>query len=369
MNILISSNYQWPHLGGIEIICEQLKQSWIRRGHTVTWVTTDIPREGATMNAQNVRLPAWNGFEERFQINCPVVNPFAFWRILRLVRQHDAVNVHSLAPGLTSLVIIAALLLKKPLVITQQVAVIPMRWVIINFFQRAFINFMARLCVARGAWLTFPVPGLLDYFFKNANLPADRLALTSNAYDKQIFSYASPQERSAAIKSLELPPFRFKVLFVGRFVEKKGLAHIQALARRFPDIHFTLVGRGLLHPEHWGLSNVLVVDPLPAVELRKYFSAHDLFLLPSVGEGWPLVICESMACGTPCLISRETFDYFKQDGDMFLVADLNDASLAEILEKCNTGEIPLLTRRQQLADYANATWDWDATASKIYSLF
>jgi glycosyltransferase involved in cell wall biosynthesis len=369
MNILISSNYQWPHLGGIEIICEQLKQSWVRCGHTVTWVTTDIPRAGAPLNAKNVRLPAWNGFEERFQINCPVVSPFAFWRILRLVRQHDAVNVHSLAPGLTSLVILAALLLKKPLVITQQVAVIPLRWGIINFFQRSFINFMARMCVTKGAWLTFPVPGLLEYYYKAAHLPAHRLALTPNAYDKQIFTYANPEVRSTAIKALELPPCRLKVLFVGRFVEKKGLAHIETLSRRFPDIHFTLVGRGLLHPEHWGLPNVRVVDPLPAVELRKYFSAHDLLLLPSVGEGWPLVICESMACGTPCLISRETFDYFKQDDDMFLVADLNDASLAEILERCNGSKIPLLTRHQQLADYATATWDWDATASKILSLF
>jgi glycosyltransferase involved in cell wall biosynthesis len=369
MNILISSNYQWPHLGGIEIICEQLKQSWGRLGHTVTWVTTDIPRAAAPSNTRNVRLPAWNGFEERFQINCPVVNPLVFWRVLRLVSKHDAVNVHSLAPGITLLIILAALLLKKPLVITQQVAVIPLRWGIMNIFQRAFINFMARICVARGAWLTFPVSGLLEYFVKTAHLPFDRLALTPNAYDKHIFSFACPQERNIAIKALELPTSRLKVLFVGRFVDKKGLAHIETLARRFPDIHFTLVGRGLLNPAHWELPNVRVVDPLPAAALRMYFSAHDLLLLPSVGEGWPLVICESMACGTPCLISRETFDYFKKDDDMFLVTDLDADSLAMMLERCNKGEVPLLLRRHELADYANATWDWDTTASKILSLF
>ena len=369
MKILISSNYQWPHLGGIEIICEQLKRSWKRHGHTVTWITADIPKDGAESTEENVRLPAWNFFEDRLQINCPMVSPFAFWRILKIVKQHDAVNVHSLAPGLTTLVILAALLAKKPLVITQQIGVIPLSSSVLNHLQKAFTSFMARFSISRGAWITFPVAGLMDYFHHEAQLPMERLGVTANAHDKEDFYYADAEERSRSIKVLELPPDRFKVLFVGRFVDKKGLSYIEALARACPQIHFTLVGHGIRNPEHWGLPNVQRVSPLPPERLRAYFSAHDLLLLPSVGEGWPLVICEAMACGVPCLISKETFKYFGQDEEMFLVSDLDQESLTAQLRECESGTVPLIEKRLQISDYANAKWDWDQSASHILALF
>ena len=369
MKILIVSNYQWPHLGGSEVICDQFRQSWTRLGHSVTWFTTDLPRGGAASTARNVRVPAWNYFEERWQINCPIVNPFVFGRMIRTMKEHDAVFVQSLAPGLTSLAIAAALFLKKPLVVNQQIGVIPLKWRALNYLQEKFMPWVASVCIKRGAWVIFPIRRLLDHFQKTTQLSSERFTVIPNAHDKNDFSYADPEERYCSAQNLKLSSGRFKVLFVGRFVDKKGIHYIEELARSCPEIDFTLVGQGVHFPETWGLDNVRVVAPVSEKMLRAYFVSHDLLLLPSVGEGWPLVICESMACGTPCLISRETFNHFQQDEEMFLVSELNHRSLQTILKKCSNGEVALLSQHKELSDYACMTWDWNRSASMTLSLF
>ena len=54
MRILLVSNYQPPHMGGIEFAAQSLKACWERDGHTVTWLTTDLPR-GARPGAPDTK--------------------------------------------------------------------------------------------------------------------------------------------------------------------------------------------------------------------------------------------------------------------------------------------------------------------------
>src|SRR6185312_11938895 len=40
-------------------------------------------------------------------------------------------------------------------------------------------------------------------------------------------------------------------------------------------------------------------DSMPQPELRDVYAAADVLALPSLREGWPNVVLESIACGTP----------------------------------------------------------------------
>ena len=106
--------------------------------------------------------------------------------------------------------------------------------------------------------------------------------------------------------SLGLPVDRPVALFVGRFVEKKGLHLIERLARRRPDLTFALAGWGPIDPTGWRLPNVHVLSDLQGETLVPLYQSSDVFVLPSVGEGWPLVLQEALACGLPVICGQET---------------------------------------------------------------
>ncbi|MFX8373784.1 glycosyltransferase, partial [Acinetobacter baumannii] len=63
-----------------------------------------------------------------------------------------------------------------------------------------------------------------------------------------------------------------------------------------------------IDPGAWGLPNVHVFSQLQGATLVPLYQASDAFLLPSIGEGLPLVMQEALACGLPVICGSETAD-------------------------------------------------------------
>ena len=93
------------------------------------------------------------------------------------------------------------------------------------------------------------------------------------------------------------------VLFVGRFVEKKGIGLVKELARKLPDVNFLCVGFGPIDPRNWDLANVRVLLRPNLEKIRDAYQRAKVTILPCVSEGTPLVVAESLACGTPVIVS------------------------------------------------------------------
>jgi len=95
---------------------------------------------------------------------------------------------------------------------------------------------------------------------------------------------------------------------VGRLAEQKGYRYLleaipTVLASR-PDIRFVLIGDGELRASLAEMAAQLAVtDHILFAGLRlnaeRYYPAMDLFVLPSIWEGLPTVVLESMARGVP----------------------------------------------------------------------
>ena len=165
--------------------------------------------------------------------------------------------------------------------------------------------------------------------------------------------------------SLDLPMDVPIALFVGRFVEKKGLAILERLARMRPEILFVFAGWGALNPAQWGLPNTRVFASLSGASLAPLYRAADLLLLPSVGEGFPLVVQEALACGLPVLCGAETAAADPRSSGFIdgveIAPDPDDA--ARVFAEALTGALAKgrdFEARAQRAQFAARRYAWSA---------
>ena len=129
-----------------------------------------------------------------------------------------------------------------------------------------------------------------------------RLALICNG----AASRPAPQRTSIRAK-LGLPPDRIVAGFAGRMEDQKAPQRLIAAARRLlpelPELTLLMIGEGPMRPileaglDDAGLNGRVIW--LGSVDARQYMPAMDMFVLPSLYEGFPYVLLEALHAGLP----------------------------------------------------------------------
>ncbi|QFK72925.1 glycosyltransferase family 4 protein [Pradoshia sp. D12] len=98
------------------------------------------------------------------------------------------------------------------------------------------------------------------------------------------------------------------VISVGQFIPRKGFdLLINAWAHVPKDVQLLLIGGGEEKSNYFNqikkldLHNIEILDFIKFDDLKKYYRAADLFVLPTREDIWGLVINEAMACGLPII--------------------------------------------------------------------
>jgi glycosyltransferase involved in cell wall biosynthesis len=155
---------------------------------------------------------------------------------------------------------------------------------------------------ARSASRVVAVSQALKQSMVQLGVEPGRITVLRNGVDLELFR---PIDRDEARRALKLS--RSKVLVsVGNLVPEKGHDLFIETVAALPGVEALIAGAG---PEGKRLRELIrrrgvadrlrIVDEMPQERLRLVYSAADALVLSSTCEGWPNVLLEAMACGTP----------------------------------------------------------------------
>jgi teichuronic acid biosynthesis glycosyltransferase TuaC len=282
----------------------------------VPWFPSSHPRFGDY--ARLARTPAaevWNGIEvlhPRYPL-IPKLGmstaPFAMavaslGSLRRLIRDgfdFDVIDAHYYYPDGVA----AALLAKwlgKPLIITARGSDLNL------IAQHAWPRRLMRWAAGQ-ATASVGVSAALARRLMELGAPEARVHVLRNGVDTERFSMRPDARQRLGITGTPL------ILSVGNLLPVKRHALIieafGALRQKAPRARLAIVGGGPLRAElaaqiaERGLAEAVdLVGPVPQELLAYWYSAADLLVLASSREGWPNVLLEAFACGTPVLASR-----------------------------------------------------------------
>ena len=145
--------------------------------------------------------------------------------------------------------------------------------------------------------------------------------------------------RRAARTALGLRDEQLVVLTIGRLTVMKGHRHlvdaVPGLLRRFPDLAVVVLGQGHLRDElRTQAAELGVTDAVHLAghrsDARMLLDAADVFVLPSLHEGMPLVLMEAMDAGLPVVATRVIgSEEIVVDGETGLLVRPRDAAALE----------------------------------------
>lgn len=363
--ILLVTHYFESHGGGVEVVASKIASRLGERGFGVDWLASNTDRPPELTGVTCHPMEAMNLTERKLGIPYPIWSISARRKLKQMVRDCDLVHIHDSLYFANALAARQARKLGKPYVVTQHIGFVPYK----NPLFRTILtvaNKTLALGVLKGAAARIFISENALNYFVNLGLDRSKCEFVPNGVESDLYR----PDDSANASSIGLDPQRPVCLFVGRFVEKKGLPIIKRLAEATPNVQWVLAGWGPIEPNSWGLPNVTVFNDRKGPTLVPLYQLSDLLVLPSVGEGFPLVVQEAMACGTLSIVSTETASAYTDARSVMYSCDVpDDRGWIKLISDLLKDRDALKTRKSELAEFARAHWSWDGCVDQYERIF
>jgi len=273
----------------------------------------------------------------------------------------DVIDAHVYYPDGVAAALLARTL-KKPVTVTA-------RGTDLNHYPKRY-PLVGRMIAkaAREVDASITVCAALRDALVNLGVASSDIHVMRNGVDLKLFH---PADREASRRRWGV--VRPTLLSVGHLIERKG--HdlvIRALAHR-PNIDLILAGDGPEKGRLQRLAAKLGLDDrvhfagvVKHQELAGLYSAVDALVLASSREGWPNVLLEALASGTPVIATRNwgTPEIVCAPEAGFLVDDRTPEAIAEAIQRLLRAP-PDRAKTRLFAE----TFSWDATTDAQLELF
>ncbi len=144
------------------------------------------------------------------------------------------------------------------------------------------------------------VAGIYQFeYARKLGFKKNKIIYNSLSCDTELFNKVSLDQKLLAY------PKNF--LFIGRFIEVKGLDLLIEAWKQIPDKNgwtLTLIGDGPIKEQFQNIEKVVIKNFMPQSELIKEIKRAGCFILPSVFEPWALVIHEAAVAGLPIIATN-----------------------------------------------------------------
>ena len=276
--------------GGVAAYVTAAAADQVARGWTVAVASPEGDRLPADLAARGVRWLRWPARRSPRSTSAEAV---LLSRVIRSARPH-VVHLHSAKAGLAGRLAVRGRLptLFQPhgwswLAVRGLVAAASLRW------ERVAARWTDLIvCVGAG-----------EAAHGRARGVRGRYAVIRNGVDLDRFRPATDGERLAARARVGIDPGVPLAVCVGRVTPQKGqdvlVAAWPLVRQRCPGARLCLVGDGDLVPRIRARCPTGVRLCGAVQDVRPWYAAADLVVLPSRWEGLPLTLVEALACGRP----------------------------------------------------------------------
>jgi glycosyltransferase involved in cell wall biosynthesis len=219
-----------------------------------------------------------------------------------------------------------------------------------------------------------------DLLVRRYGVPEQRIHVIPGGVDVDRFAIA--KSRDECRRALGWPEGRPIVLCVRRLVRRVGVdALVDAAAelrKRVPEVLVLIAGRGPLREglearivarglaNHVRLLGFVADNALPAA-----YRAADLTVVPTAAlEGFGLVTVESLAAGTPCIVTPVggLTDVVAPFAPQLVTRSPDATDVADTLARALRGELALPSAAQ-CTSYARAGFDWPVIAARVRHVY
>jgi glycosyltransferase involved in cell wall biosynthesis len=152
--------------------------------------------------------------------------------------------------------------------------------------------------------------------------------------NKRLSRFHFPKRQQVVPSDQNYRPLR--VLFLGNICLRKGVGRLIEAMRLLRDSHITLdlYGNPEVDPAFWAdLPKVRSHPSVKNLEVRSIFQAADVFILPSISDGFALTQLEALAAGTPVIASRQCGEVVIDGVNGILLQENSPSEIAAILKR------------------------------------
>jgi glycosyltransferase involved in cell wall biosynthesis len=176
-------------------------------------------------------------------------------------------------------------------------------------------------------------------------------------------------------KKIEKRDNKFRVISCGLASIQKGTTYLIDAINKLPkDVEIEYWHLGKISPELKQIvlntnSNIIFKGGIKKNLLYKYYSQGSVFVLPSIQDGFGMVILESMACGLPVICSENTGirDIISDQGNEGFIVEPADSDIiaSKLLYLYNNHEI-LLKMGKNAKSKVTSEFSWGNYGSRYF---